>query len=196
MSPTLERRDAPASRRDLVRLLDDLQRAGRTVMDLVGSGSRPEPWRLYPSENGIFDRRTRCQFYFHAHDPSRDETGHFHTVRLFPDHTVHLVGISMAADGWPRALFTVNAWATGGRPATATAVKGYARRFHLDERRGPRALVRFVNLVFRAFLPEIECLQDEKEAVLAEHRRLHPERDPFEDRRLDVLSRITIELRA
>ena len=29
----------------------------------------------------------------------RDEAGHFHTVRLFPDRTAHLVAISMAPNG-------------------------------------------------------------------------------------------------
>jgi hypothetical protein len=55
--------------------------------------------------------------------------------------------------------------------------------------------VRFVNLVFQAFLPEIERLQDEKDAALAEYRRLEPGQDPHQDRRLDVLSRIAIDVR-
>jgi hypothetical protein len=175
-------------------VLEETDRAGTTVLDLVRRGRPQEPWRIYPGAMGIFDRRTRCQFYFHAHGDRRDEAGHFHTVRFFPDHTVHLVAISMTEDGRPRALFTVNAWATGERPEPSDAVKRYAREFRVGETRGPRALVRFVNLVFQAFLPEIERLQDEKDAVLAEYRRLEPGQNPYLDRRLEVLSRIAIDV--
>ena len=74
----------------------------------LARGDRPqEPWTLYPDEYGIFDRKRHSQFYYHAHGGAAHEAGHFHTVRLFGDHTVHLVAISMAETGWPRALFTI-----------------------------------------------------------------------------------------
>jgi len=49
-------------------------------------------------------------------------------------------------------------------------------------------------LLFRAFLPEIERLQDEKIAALSAHRLAHPNRDPFRDRSLEVLSRVAIDV--
>lgn len=178
----------------LVELLERLKREGTTVMELIRAGQPVEPWRLYPDEEGIFDRQTRCQFYYHAHDDGRDEDGHFHTVRLFHDRTVHLVGISMGGDGWPRALFTVNSWAIGDVWEPPEQIKAYARRFGIDEARGPVPVVRFVNLVFHVFLPEIEWLQDEKMAVLAAHRLRHPAHDPFQDRTLEILSWVDIDL--
>ncbi len=178
----------------LVDLLVGLEREGRTVMDLIRTGQPVEPWRLYPGEEGIFDRTTRCQFYYHTHGDGRDEDGHFHTVRLFHDRTVHVVGISMAHDGWPRALFTVNYWAIGDAWEPAEQIKAYARRFRIDEARGPAPVVRFVNLVFRVFLREIERLQDEKMAALTAHRLRHPAHDPFHDRTLEILSWTGIEL--
>lgn len=181
--------------RQLFDLLRDLDQRGVTVIDLIRGDQAPEPWRLYPDEYGVFDRRTRCQFYFHAHPDTVDEAGHFHTVRLFPDHTAHIVAISMAADGWPRALFTVNQWATGDGDEPSTRLKLFARVFSLDERRRPAEVVRFVNLVYRAFLPEIEALQDAKACALAAYRDAHPGRDPFEDRALEVLSRVDIDVR-
>ncbi|MGH7313291.1 MAG: DUF6969 family protein [Candidatus Rokuibacteriota bacterium] len=179
----------------LVELLVGLEREGRTVMDLIRAGQPVEPWRLYPGEEGIFDRQTRCQFYYHAHGDGRDEDGHFHTVRLFHDRTVHLVGISMALDGWPRALFTVNYWAIGDAWEPAEQIKIYARRFRIDEARGPAPVVCFVNLVFRLFLGEIERLQEEKMAALAAQRLRHPAHDPFQDRSLEILSWTDIDLR-
>ncbi len=181
--------------RELAALLEGLGREGRTVMDLVRQGQPAEPWRLYPDDSGIFDRRTHCQFYYHAHDDGRDEDGHFHTVRLFPDHTVHLVAISMARDGWPQGLFTVNYWVTGDSWEPVERVKAYVRRFRVGEHRGPAPLVRFINLMFRAFEPEIARLQDEKMACLGAHRAANPGRDPGQDRALEILGRVTIDVR-
>lgn len=179
MTPKLELRD----------LLEALERKGTSVIDLVRDGQALQPWRLYPGESGIFDGRTRYQFYYHSHG-SDHEAGHFHTVRLFGDHTVHLVAISMTPDGWPQALFTLNLWAIGDAYASAEHLRRYVSRFHLAEQVGPPPLIRFVNLIFRAFGPEIERLQNEKIAVLAGHRAERPEGNVFEDRSLEVLSRV------
>ena len=176
-------------------LLEELERQGTTVINLVTRGQTAEPWRLYPGEHGIFDCGTRCQFYYHSHG-SNHEAGRFHTVRLFADHTAHLVAISIGPDGWPQALFTLNLWAIGDAYASAADLRRYVARFHLREHVGPSRLVRFVNLVFQAVGPEIERLQDEKVATLARHRAAHPDLDLLEDRSLEILSRTAIDVRA
>ena len=180
---------------DLVRLLEGVEREGTSVVELVCATARPVPWKLYPGENGVFDRTTSSQFYFHAHEGGAHEAGHFHTVRLFPDHTVHLVAISMASNGWPQALSTLNLWAIGDAFAPAAELKRHVRRFRIDPRRGEPRVVRFVNLVFRAFRAEIERLQDDKIATLDASRRARPGADPFEDRSLEILSGIELDLR-
>jgi hypothetical protein len=103
---------------ELLNLLMELGRTGTTVIDLARDGQPLVPWRLYPGDSGIFDRRTHCQFYYHSHGTD-SEAGHFHTVRLFADHTAHLVAISMTTDGWPQALLTLNLWAIGDAYETA-----------------------------------------------------------------------------
>lgn len=180
----------------LVRLLETLERDGTSVVALVGGDGPPAPGTLYPGEYGIFDRKTRCQFYFHAHEGAHHEMGHFHTVRLFSDHTAHLVGISMAPTGWPQALFTLNVWAIGDADETPANLKRYVRGFRVDERRGVSRVVRFVNLMFRAYRDEIERLQDEKAKTLDAYRATHPGVDPLEDRSLEILSRVAIDVRA
>ncbi len=180
---------------ELLNLLEGLERKGTSVIDLVTAGQPVEPWRLYPGENGIFDRQTHCQFYYHSHGADH-EAAHFHTVRLFADHTAHLVAISMTPEGWPRALFTLNLWAIGDAYESAASLRQYTSSFHLREHTGPPPLVRFVNLVFRTFNADIARLQDEKIATLAAHRAAHPDRDIFEDRSLEILSRIEIDVRA
>jgi len=179
---------------ELAALLDALEHKGTSVMEMARGGRSQEPWTLYPGDYGIFDRRTRSQFYFHAHADAGHEAGHFHTVRLSPDRTAHLVAISMAPTGWPQALFTVNAWAIGDTWETPANLKRYVRRFGIGVGRGPAPLVRFVNLVFEAFRPEIEELQDLKERTLGAHAQAHPGADPLQDRSLEVLSRAEIDV--
>jgi len=178
----------------LARLLEELARDRTTVTELVCATRTPEPWKLYPGEYGIFSRKTRSQLYFHTHGDDRAEAGHFHTVHLFPDRTAHLVAISMASSGWPQALFTVNLWAIGEAEDTPENLKRYVRRFHVEESRGDPRVVRFVNLLFRVFMPEIERLQDMKAAAVTAYRRAHPDANPFEDRSLEVLSRVEIDV--
>jgi hypothetical protein len=181
---------------ELADLLGRLERKDTSVMELARGGRPQEPWTLYPGEDGIFDRQRRSQFYYHSHAGADHEAGHFHTVRLFPDRTVHLVAISMAPSGWPQALFTLNGWAIGDAWETPANLKQYVRRFCIGTGHGPAPLVRFVNLVFEAFRPEIGELQDLKEETLRAYSEAHPATDPLQDRSLEVLSRIEIDVLA
>ena len=116
-------------------------------------------------------------------------------MRFFPRRTAHIVAISMAPSGWPQALFTVNLWAIGDAYEPAENLKRYARRFRSRRACGDPRVIRFVNLVFRLFLPEIEQLQEEKAAALAAFQVAHPQVNPFQDRGLEVTSRVEIDVR-
>jgi hypothetical protein len=179
---------------ELRNLLEGLERNATNVIDMVRDGQPLVPWQLYPGDSGIFDRRTSYQFYYHSHGVDT-EAGHFHTVRLFGDHTAHLVAISMTTDGWPQALFTLNLWAIGDAYETTGKLRRYVRGFHIAERASPPPLVRFVNLIFQAFGPQIERLQEEKIEMLSRYRVAHPDDDIFEDRSLEILSRVAIDVR-
>ena len=181
---------------ELAALLAELERARTSIMALARGSCSQEPWRLYPGEYGIFDRKTHSQFYYHSHEGARHEAGHFHTVRLFPDRSVHLVAISMAEDGWPQALFTVNGWAIGDAWEPPETLKQYIRRFHVGPGRGPAPLVRFINLMFEAFALEMEQLQDDKERTLRAYCAAHPGKDPLQDWSLETLGRVEIDLKA
>jgi len=181
---------------DLARLLEGLERAGTSVMALARGGRPQEPWILYPDEYGIFDRKRHSQFYYHAHAGAEHEAGHFHTVRLFRDRTVHLVAISMAHTGWPRALFTLNLWSIGDAYASPEDLARCTRRYGIESHKGDARLVRFINLMFRAFRPEIEALQDAKERAIQRYRAAHGGADPFEDRSVEILSQVEIDVPA
>ena len=181
--------------RELVGLLESLERDGTSVMELVCGTRTPAPWKIYPDDYGVFSKRTWSQFYYHVHEGVQHEAGHFHTVRFFPRHCAHIVAISMAPSGWPQALFTVNLWAIGDAYELVENLKRYARRFQIEEGRGDLRVIRFVNLVFRLFLPEIERLQEQKAATLAAFRVAHPHVNAFEERTLEITSRVEIDVR-
>src|SRR5262249_19163790 len=61
---------------ELRTLLVDLERNGTNVIDIVRDGQSLVPWRLYPGDSGIFDRRTHSQCYYHSHRLD-NEAGHF-----------------------------------------------------------------------------------------------------------------------
>ncbi len=180
----------------LVGLLTDLQRTGQSIITLARAGQSAEPSGLPPTTVGVFDPLSRWHVYYHSHAGAVDEAGHFHTLRRFGDHAVHVVGISMDHLGWPHALFTVNHWCIGDVYEPAANIKGYARRFRVDSRAGDPRLIRFMSLLFEAFLPEIERLQDEKVCTLAAHYARHPDRNLFQDRSLEIPSRVALTLTA
>ena len=175
-------------------MLTDLRRSGQSIISLARACQSAEPSGLPPTTLGVFDPLSRWHVYYHSHAGPLDEAGHFHTLRRFGDRAVHVVGISIDHVGWPQALFTLNHWCLGDGYESAATIKGYARRFRLDPRAGDRRFIRFMSLLFQAFLPEIEWLQDEKVCTLAAHCARYPDRNLFEDRSLEITSRVDLSL--
>ncbi len=48
---------------ELAALIAELERARTSIMALARGNCAQEPWKLYPGEYGIFDRKTHSQFY-------------------------------------------------------------------------------------------------------------------------------------
>jgi hypothetical protein len=177
-------------------MLTDLQRSGQSIITLAGAGPSAELSGLPPTTQGVFDPLWRWHVYYHSHAGPLDEAGHFHTLRRFGDRAIHVVGISIDHAGWPQALFTLNHWCVGDGYEPAARIKGYARRFRLDSCSGDPRLIRFLSLLFEAFLGEIEWLQDEKVYALTAHYVRHPDGNLFEDRSVEITSRVNLCLAA
>jgi hypothetical protein len=91
-------------------------------------------------------------------------------------------------------LFTLNLWAIGDAYASPEQLKRYVRQYRLEPRKGDARLIMFINLVFGVFLGEIEALQDQKERAIQRYRAAHGGAAPFEDRSLEILSRLEIDV--
>ena len=183
-------------------MVEGLARRGTTLMALATGGGRTRAFRPYPRPP-IYDPRTGSLLAYHRHGddvPWLREAGHFHAVRILRvrprEERATLVAISMSRGGWPRALFTVNLWSWADRPQRASQLRAHVRRFRLRPRGRHARLARFANLVFRAYGPEIGWLQEEKLRELARLRQKRPGRKVTADRSIDLLSSLTIDVRA
>lgn len=182
---------------------------------LRGQGTFYE-WNHYP-ENDVYDFESHAQYYYHAHpkDERPGEHGHFHTflrpkgmpkgVKPAPvpgfvppedpnDALSHFVAISMNEQGIAIQLFTTNRWVTGETWYRASDMVAMLDRFVIDLAQPSWPVNRWITAMLRLFRPQIEALLLERDRVIAEWLRRHPKVDVFEDRRLEVTSKIDISV--
>ncbi|MFQ5783970.1 MAG: hypothetical protein ACE5H8_04005 [Alphaproteobacteria bacterium] len=161
----------------------------------------------------VYDQENHAQYYYHAH--REGEHGHFHTflreagmppgvqpveqtetdaMKQRDDNLSHLVAISMDGRGFPIGLFTTNRWVTAENWYAATDVAAMLDCFVIDHARPSWPTNRWVTAMLRLFRPQIVALLHQRDTVVAEWRKRHPQEDAFEDRRLGLPSRIEISV--
>jgi hypothetical protein len=193
---------------------------GRAKSNVVGELLRNQgtfyQWNHYP-KGDVYDQDSHAQYFYHAHPTElrQGEHGHFHTflrAKGIPEGLApepydgkvkwpegdkalsHLVGISMEPKGFPIRLFATNRWVTGETWYRAEAVTRMLARFLIDHTYPSWATNRWISGMLRLFGPDIEALLIERDRALAEWRTANPERDVYEDRRLEVTSYIDISV--
>lgn len=168
--------------------------------------------RHYP-EGDVYDRTSHAQYYYHAH--REGEHGHFHcflrapglSAQLRPDPEpstrgwpagadaiAHLVAIGMDRRGFARRLFVTNRWVTGETWYPADAVIGMLDRFEIDHAYPNWATNRWLTAMLRLFRPQIEALLVARDRRIAQWQAAHPCSDVFEDRRLEAVCEIGIDM--
>jgi hypothetical protein len=202
---------------EVIECLRVLAKTGDNVVGeiLRGQGTFYE-WTHYP-EGDVYDAETHAQYYYHAHpkDERPGEHGHFHTflrpkgmprgVKPAPvsgyvlpedpnDALSHLVAVSMNDRGYATQLFTTNRWVTGETWYAAPDVVAMLDRFAIDLARPSWPANRWLTAILRLFRPQIEALLFERDRVVAEWQRRNPKIDVFEDRRLEVTSKLDISV--
>jgi hypothetical protein len=111
------------------------------------------------------------------------------------DEPSHLVAIAMDGDGNPVRLFTTNRWVTGETWYAAADVTAMLDRFAIDLARPSRPLNRWLGAMFRLFKPQMRALiQARDDAVMSWRRRHRGKVHVFEDRRLEVVSALDIDV--
>lgn len=194
-----------------------LDKAGLNIVGeiLRGCGTFYEN-EHYPADD-VFDGETHSQYYYHAHRGAAGEHGHFHTflraagmppgVAPLPhagaepwpqgeEALSHLIAISMDAYGFPAALFTVNRWVTGDTWYRAQDVVRMLDRYAIDHAFPSWPVNRWIGAMFRLFRPQMAHLLAQRDAVIADWAQRHPHGDVFEDRALEITSRLPISVEA
>ncbi|MFQ5785954.1 MAG: hypothetical protein ACE5H8_14190 [Alphaproteobacteria bacterium] len=194
-----------------------LRKTGDNVVGelLRGAGTFYE-WNHYP-KGDVYDHETHSQYFYHAHPTELrgGEHGHFHTflrakgmpenVEPAPydgevewprgdDALSHLIGISMDRKGYPIQLFTTNRWVTGETWYSAADVVAMLDRFNIDHAQPSLPVNRWVTGMLRLFRPQITELVKQRDEAVAAWQRKYPDRDVYEDRKLEVTSRLTISV--
>jgi|TARA_B100000315_G_scaffold102012_1_gene93628 hypothetical protein len=172
-------------------------------------------WDHYP-DGDVYDHETHAQYYYHAHRIEQGEHGHFHLFvrrdgipkRIKPvpnsgdtdwptgDEVIcHLIAISMEQKGYPTHLFTTNRWVTGENWYRAADVIELLDRFLIDHAYPSWASNRWVSAMVPLFRPQIEKLLLERDAAVEAWRAEHPDGDVFEDRDLEITSKVAIDVK-
>ena len=193
---------------------------GNTNDNIVGEALRDQgkfyEWDHYP-KGDVYDHQSHAQYYYHAHPAELrgGEHGHFHTflrakgmprgVTPAPhddtsewpagdDALSHLIGVSMDSKGIPIALFSTNRWVTGETWYAGRDVRAMLDRFVIDHARPSWPVNRWITAMLRLYRPQIRELVTARDAAVEAWRAKHPDRDVFEDRELEITSRIAISV--
>jgi hypothetical protein len=197
-----------------------LRKSGMSVVTEVLRGQGDFTlWERYP-RGDVHDAETHSQYFYHAHDPAEmveGENGHFHlflrTAALAPDlepwrlrgarapddpeqRFVHLGALSVDARGRALRLFTTNRWVTDETFMRANAVIALLDRFEIGLAHPNYAVSEWLNAMTRLHRPHIEGLLRLRDEVVEAWEETHPEAQTLEDRRLQNVSEIALDLPA
>ncbi len=167
----------------------------------------------YP-EDDVFDPKSACQYYYHAH--REGEHGHFHTfVRRkampesmrpapgfrrseplppFADELAHLVCVSMDGYGLPQGLFAVNRWVSDESWYSAEETVALLDRFRIDGDDPHFAVNQWLTQFLTMCRPQAEVLLRHRDAIIEAWLDKHPDRDVLEDRELETTGYLPVDM--
>jgi len=170
----------------------------------------------YPKGDRI-DLKTGGQYFYHCHreNEGSEEHGHFHcflrqkhipkTIKPTPlpdwdiyqnNALTHLVCIAMNCLGQPIRLFTVNRWVTNETWFDAADMLKLTKRFKMTLTDDPywQVLDRWVEGMLHLFAPQINWLHQTRDAQLALHVQKNPLSNIYENKDIEEISEISIDL--
>lgn len=194
----------------------------KSGMSVVGEVLRGQGefliWERYPAGD-VYDPDSASQYFYHAHTPdemAQGENGHFHLFLRAPADAaltlldlpgarapdpqagwlLHLVALSVDASGRPLRLFATNRWVTDETLARADDVIARLDGFDIELAHPNFAVSEWLTAMAALFRPQIESLLRQRDAALTRWAERHPDAPTLEDRRLQNVSEIVIDIPA
>jgi len=175
-------------------------------------------WTHYP-KNDARSASCKARWYYHVHaagDRDEGEHGHFHLFlhrtqlpdglepKVWPPqgeeakaHVTHLIGLSIATNGIPRAWFATNRFVTNEFLYPADVMIDHMPGFNVDDTKEDDLVNRFVTAMVALYREEIAELLQKRDARHAELVAEHGEEVAYEKASgEDVLAQIPIDLDA
>lgn len=148
------------------------QRGVSLATAALAGAARYQEWVHHPHDD-LVDPASAARCFYHAHaaaERAADEHGHFHVFAPAPAECrpdfVHLVGISLNAQGLPTRLFTTNRWVTGEHWLPATTLIEQLPQFTLQTRGRLAPVARWVQGMVHLYADLLADLLHERDAVL------------------------------
>lgn len=175
-------------------------------------------WTHYPKGDAR-DKYCKARWYYHVHangDRDADEHGHFHLFlhrsqlpdglepKVWPPqgeeakaHVTHVIGLSIAHSGIPRAWFATNRFVTNEFLYPAQVMIEHLPAFNVDHTKEDELVNRFVTAMVALYRDEIAELLRARDARQADLVAQHGEQAAYEKASgVDVLAQIPIDLDA
>lgn len=181
------------------RITTDLEGCGvNVVADILRGHEAFTALEHYPPDDAR-DAASGCSFFYHAHDPDRDEHGHFHPfVPLRSDDPggdlLALPAISMNVWGRPRALFTVNQWVTGGSWLPAAPTIQHLNRYRMEHAYPSWLVNRWITALLHLLRPHIEQLLWARDVAIRTVADGCTLEDVLADRRREVITWMPLDM--
>lgn len=167
------------AQQDLLAVHMHYAQRGQSLASAALAGARSYvSWVHYPVGD-VKDVTHRTRFYYHAHDPQdmmADEHGHFHVFvdplnRLDGQDLLHVVGVSLNAQGMPTRLFTTNQWVTGEAYQPASKMTPWIKKFCSQPKGRLAPLGKWLTALVTLYQTEVVQLLHERDRVLQAHKQ-------------------------
>ncbi len=170
----------------------------------------------YPKGDRI-DHQTGAQYFYHCHRErtDSDEHGHFHCFlrykhipksckptpladwdKYIDNPMSHLIAIAMNRYGQPIRLFTVNRWVTSEIWYDAKHAAKLVNKFKMTLINDPywQIMDQWVEGMLHLFSPQIAWLHAKRDLFIDQHKLNTAEDNVYEDKNIEELSEIAIDL--
>jgi hypothetical protein len=203
VAPTRRRRMRQHARR-LAELVARATRDRRApwLAALIGRRARLRELDHYPPDD-VVERASGAQCFVHAHDGDTHGFAHFHCFVRLPGRalgigrpwvTTHVAALSVDEHGWPLRLLAVNQWTTGELWQPARRTLALLERLDFRAPTPEAEAGRWLASVLHVYWPELQRLLAVRDARLRRELLRHPGTNVLQDRNLEVLCAIPIDL--